>query len=77
MNAEATALVRVLARGAWSEVERFAGADFDTDAAGAIGPRLCLIGGSTTMAPCCSGGVPQGSLRWPAPAGRSSAGTTD
>ena len=28
VNAEAPALVRVLARGSWSEVERFAGADF-------------------------------------------------
>jgi UDP-N-acetylmuramate: L-alanyl-gamma-D-glutamyl-meso-diaminopimelate ligase len=59
MNAEAPSLGRVLARGCWSEVERFAGAEFATD------PRVppdWRIGtdGAVTLA-----GVPQGVVRWP------------
>ena len=42
VNAEAPALARVLARGAWSEVERFAGAEFT--APDAAGPRSTHAG---------------------------------
>jgi UDP-N-acetylmuramate: L-alanyl-gamma-D-glutamyl-meso-diaminopimelate ligase len=60
VNAEAPSLVRVLARGSWSEVERFAGAEFTaTD-----GPRQpdWRIGSDGAVA---HGGAPQGIVRWP------------
>ena len=70
VNAEAPSLDRVLARGAWSEVERFAGAEFAASA-GARRPdwRIDSDGAVTLV------GAPQGVVRWP-PAGRNSAGTT-
>ena len=60
VNAEAPSLDRVLARGAWSEIERFAGAEFAV--AGGMAPLDWRIDaeGAVMLA-----GVPQGVVRWP------------
>ena len=60
VNAEAQSLEHVLARGAWSEVERFAGAEFvATDGAPPPAWRIDSDG-AVTLA-----GAPQGIVRWP------------
>jgi UDP-N-acetylmuramate: L-alanyl-gamma-D-glutamyl-meso-diaminopimelate ligase len=63
VNAEEEGLGRVLARGCWSEVEYFAGAEI-APAEGAPKPawRVAPDGKVT------HGGAPQGTLRWPADA---------
>jgi UDP-N-acetylmuramate: L-alanyl-gamma-D-glutamyl-meso-diaminopimelate ligase len=60
VNAEEASLARVLARGCWSGVERFAGAE-GAAAEGLPGPdwRIAIDGGITV------GGAPQGAVRWP------------
>ena len=60
-RARSAALARVLARGCWSEVERFAGAEFAASGGATERPS----GGSTTTARVLRG-APQGTLRWPA-----------
>jgi UDP-N-acetylmuramate: L-alanyl-gamma-D-glutamyl-meso-diaminopimelate ligase len=60
VNAEAPSLGRVLARGLWSEVERFAGAEF-VAANGVPPPDWRIDGdGAVTLA-----GAPLGVVRWP------------
>jgi len=60
VNAEAPSLDRVLARGAWSEIERFAGAEF-VATNGAAPPAWRIDSdGAVTLA-----GAPQGIVRWP------------
>jgi len=60
VNAEEASLARVRARGCWSGVERFAGAE-GAAAEGLPGPdwRIAIDGGITV------GGAPQGAVRWP------------
>jgi UDP-N-acetylmuramate: L-alanyl-gamma-D-glutamyl-meso-diaminopimelate ligase len=60
VNAEEASLARVLARGCWSEVERFGGADF-VPAAGAPVPewRIAADGRLTHHS------APQGAVHWP------------
>jgi UDP-N-acetylmuramate: L-alanyl-gamma-D-glutamyl-meso-diaminopimelate ligase len=59
VNAEETNLARVLARGCWSSVERFAGSEVAFDASPL--PEWGIAGdGKVTHA-----GAPQGYLRWP------------
>jgi UDP-N-acetylmuramate: L-alanyl-gamma-D-glutamyl-meso-diaminopimelate ligase len=60
VNAEEASLARVLARGCWSEVERFAGAEFAL-ADGAHADWRIATDGKVTH-----GGAPQGGVRWPA-----------
>jgi len=63
VNAEEPALARVLARGSWSEVERFAGAEFAaSDAAGAAPPPCWRIDADGAVS---CGGTAQGIVRWP------------
>ncbi len=61
VNAEAPSLARVLARGCWSDVERFAGAA-DTGH-GDPAPPQWQIGSDGTVV---NDGSPQGVVRWPA-----------
>jgi len=68
VNAEVPALERVLSRGSWSEVERFAGADAelaDADANASSSaealPDWRIDGDGAVL----FGGVAQGTLRWP------------
>ncbi len=67
VNAEVPALERVLARGSWSEVERFAGADFGaTDAAAAASDAaLSSDWRIDDDGAVFFRGVPRGNLRWP------------
>ena len=60
VNAEEASLARVLARGLWSEVERFAGAEFT--ATGGPMPPDWRIGSDGTVT---RGGARQGVVRWP------------
>ena len=63
VNAEEPALARVLARGSWSEVERFGGAEFAaSDAAGAAPPPDWRIDEDGAVS---CGGSAQGIVRWP------------
>jgi UDP-N-acetylmuramate: L-alanyl-gamma-D-glutamyl-meso-diaminopimelate ligase len=59
VNAEEPALARVLARGAWSEIERFAGADFAVP--GATIPEWWIDDDGTVFLH----GASQGRVRWP------------
>jgi UDP-N-acetylmuramate: L-alanyl-gamma-D-glutamyl-meso-diaminopimelate ligase len=59
MNAEEAGLARVLARGVWSSVERFAGADAVLDVGAS--PPAWRIGDDGRIAHL---GAPQGRLRW-------------
>ena len=61
MNAEAPGLDRVLARGAWSEVEHFAGAEFGATEGTAPPHWRIDSDGAVTLA-----GAPQGIVGWPA-----------
>jgi UDP-N-acetylmuramate: L-alanyl-gamma-D-glutamyl-meso-diaminopimelate ligase len=60
VNAEEASLARVLARGCWSEVERFSGAEIATDGGAHADWRVATDGKVT------HGGAPQGLIRWPA-----------
>ena len=59
VNAESASLARVLARGCWSSVERFAGAELGADTS----PPEWRIAGDGMIA---HAGAPQGRIRWPA-----------
>jgi UDP-N-acetylmuramate: L-alanyl-gamma-D-glutamyl-meso-diaminopimelate ligase len=61
VNAEEPALARVLARGAWSGIERFAGAEVATPDSHALPEWRIAHDGKVTHA-----GAPQGHVRWPA-----------
>jgi UDP-N-acetylmuramate: L-alanyl-gamma-D-glutamyl-meso-diaminopimelate ligase len=60
VNAEEASLSRVLSRGCWSEVERFAGAETTLPDGVPADWRIAGDGGVTL------GGAPQGVVRWPA-----------
>ena len=60
VNGEEAGLARVLARGCWSEVERFAGAEY-TPADGLPIPDWRIADDGSVS----RGGMPQGTLRWP------------
>ncbi len=63
VNAEEASLARVLARGCWSSVERFAGTEIAID--GTLPAPDWRIGADGRVA---HAGAPQGVLRWPADA---------
>ena len=63
VNAEEPSLVRVLARGAWSAIERFAGAEVATPDGQPLPEWRIAHDGKVTHA-----GAPQGYVRWPADA---------
>ncbi len=59
VNAEEASLARVLARGCWSSIERFAGADAGIERPSLPEWRIASDGKLTHA------GAPQGSIRWP------------
>jgi UDP-N-acetylmuramate: L-alanyl-gamma-D-glutamyl-meso-diaminopimelate ligase len=60
VNGEEASLARVLARGCWSEVERFAGAEFNAGDGSPLPDWRIADDGSVTLR-----GAPQGTLHWP------------